>query len=827
MINSGKKSASSARLDTLQEEAGSVVGNSLTGRHGKANSPHGSCVNGLTSTRSRQGSSSSNSASANGKMVGLGIARRPSDNLLLNMMTYEEPTSTSVTQNLVSGLSQPRKNFISKNDRPISNDSIATRTSELFSSTSSDVNSGHSSLDNENDGGSKTRPNDSSMESQTEEESDGAEDNSINDMVPPSQASTGNSLNQILTYNADDRSMLSRNSTITSQQSQRTRYFFANGAKAQSQISFVASNSNVSSPLKNLDNKGNFPQSYSQPHLPSASPLYGHSNSTSAILPTKTVLTPSQRYRLRKVQNESALRKSIRRKEKYYDEQEKSLEVQESDIDNLLIWNIPMASFSTNSFLTSSKPKAITKSESTSSLPTEARRSAYQQSVVSHSFLDTNDMPTSPIPGVNKTSDFQYMQQASKNISSVYEHSSLKLSRSKLNDRTKSADFLPMEFKTASDLGFEDLMLVSEDKLGVTSHSRPSWLPPKDPYEKRVHEEQINKTTSMASIEQLDKNKEAEARLIRDQTNEQKFVLLLDRGITRNSSLTSLKKIIWQTPLSAETRSQIYDEILQSEVKLITRKYIEKFDDIMSLLNKMDFPRSKEAEIEQLIEIGIKSKIAGKDGVSPDLLLMLKLKSISQQGLIPGDELLFHHFLLDQSFQSPAQVWEIVNLVQITCFNDLCKEKYDNKILNSRGVTANYLLRSDDFKDEFNSSSLNSSTWWNVLERVDHGLFVWIMDVIVVSNCQTYSKRPVVENNFNDKSWEHYRSKHVVTNYKILLSFILNILLNYHFGFNDLKGLSSLKDPCFCIPMPLDHLLDMGAINSMFIRKWLHYYKKF
>ncbi|CAI4377788.1 CMF_collapsed_G0013140.mRNA.1.CDS.1 [Saccharomyces cerevisiae] len=42
-------------------------------------------------------------------------------------------------------------------------------------------------------------------------------------------------------------------------------------------------------------------------------------------------------------------------KEKFYEDQDANLELQEGDVDGSLIWNIPMASLSTSSFLTLSK----------------------------------------------------------------------------------------------------------------------------------------------------------------------------------------------------------------------------------------------------------------------------------------------------------------------------------------------------------------------------------------------------------------------------------------------------------------------------------------
>lgn len=808
------------RLDTLKEED-SVLGLRNKNMAGSSSekgemspsaelfkgnrvvSPYSNGV--LVKNKSRNGSISSNSVSTTSKTVGLGLARRPSDNLLLNMTSLDDTGKGNddiVQLNAGIGLPPPRKHFVARserNDRPISNDSIATRTTELFSSNSSDVNSRSSSLENENrnDNGDRSSKSDS-----------GTDDDSVLEITSQKNSSAHS-------Y-GDETIRSAKSSSKEGGIAQRTRYFFNNGTKAQSQISFAGTGSTVTSPAKTLDDV-----SLPQPSLPTASPLYQHANSTSAILPNKTRLTPSQRYRLRKAQNESALRKSIRKKEKFYDEQEKGSELQ-NDFEGLSIWNIPMASTSTSTFLNSS---SLNLSKTETHRPYDKRSSHHSAHEIS--VLSSFDMPTSPIPGVNRTSDSQYMQQTSRNLTSVYKQSSSRLSESRLSERTASADFLPIEFKTASDLGLEDLKLVSEDKLGITSHSRPSWLPPKDPDERKLHDRQISKSTSMASIEQLDRNKERDERLIKNETNKQKYVLLLDRDITRNSSLQDLKKLIWETPLTSETRYQAYDELLQSNTRLVSEKFVEPFEDLLKLLDGMSFPSNKEAEIEELIKIGIRRKIAGKEQISKDLPLMLKLKSISRQGLIPGDELLFHHFLLSNSFSSLKQVWDMVNLIQMTCFNDACKEKFNLRVLNSRGIVAHYLLRGDDFKNEFNATCLNATTWWNVMERVDHSLFMWVIDIIVVANSQCFKKYPVNKEAFTDKHWEQYRSKHVLINYKILASLVLDVLLNYHFGFDDLKSLASLDDPTFSIPMPMDYLIDTESVNYMFIRKWLHYYKKF
>ena len=854
-------------------------------------------------TRARSVGSTSNASSSSSKMVGLGIARRPSDNLLLKYANTSSgsPPSARITHNIHEEEEEPeeqddqthhhealsppnRARFSGKGDRPISNDSISTRASELFSSPSSDLNS---SIDNDVDSDGSGSANGKSASSRLrastsihQRDSSLMEESIISEgdstlilgstdtpVLPPPQPLNHHNHNDLESIDSP---------VVPQTNAQRFMYSgAAAGAGSTPNLKHVMRNNHTTMGLATGPMGPSGPASGSNTF--SKPSLYGHSNSTTAILPSKTPLTASQRYRMRREQNEVSLRHSIKEKEKFYEEQNGILELQEGDIDDSLIWNIPMASFSTSSFLNTSVPNGKGKSRHRTlankhsgnlqphqsqqqpqpQLPHTPQKHAPSQSAPvndahgpaavypqghNHKFagskraamsmpmLDFGQMPTSPIPGINNVSDLQYIQETTKNLSSVYLHSQNRLSRSKLSHRAQSAEFLPLDLKAASEQGMEDLLLVSSDKLDAVSNSRPSWLPPKDPEEKKLHDYEISKSISMASIEQLDKSKNREEQLIRDETNRAKLVLLLDRDITRNSSLASLKKIVWETSFSTETRAQIYSELLQSKDCIITERYVESFDKLTKLLNTMDFPKGKEVEIQQQINNDLLHKRAGQennDKVPEDLMLLLKMKAISQQGLIPGDALLFYHFLLDDSFATTKDVWNMVSLVQMTCFSDLCKSKYDAKILQSRGVVANYLLKTDDFKAEFNPSCLNSTTWWNILERVDHQLFMWIIDVVVVGNAQSFKNYPIKKQEYEGKDWETYRSKRVVVNYKIQLAFALNVLLNYHFGFNDLNDLAVLEDKNFSIPIPMEQLLDSTEVNGMLIRKWLHYYKKF
>lgn len=810
-------------------------------------------------------------------ILGLGIARRPSDNLLLKFnqaLTTRSRSNGTHSTNIentevvyedgplnpvdLSDLPPPNKNFVTKNQRPISNDSISTKTSELFSSPSFDLHSRDSSIGNDSEDNETSMVDKSSIlseenttliihqEENTQQNTN--DDFSTNDSPIPMP---NHILEPILTKPTPKPTYFP-NSTNGTNTDASTTSVVSTDISSNTNPSYLHSNRSVpllksirnqppnhvnSYPYSNTYNKAIqkdfFPDkiggtnSDNNNYRSKRFPLYSHSNSTTAIPFNKVPLTASQRYRLRKEQNETSLRKSIKKKERFYEDQEQVMELQEGDIDDTLIWNIPTASFSTSSFLNSTKPSGLKLGQSTKAILQQHKNPIIPKNGPFVPGLDFFDMPTSPIPGISKVTDFQYIQDTTKKLSNIYINSSEKLSKSKLSERANSACYLPLDLKEASEKGMEDLLLISENKLELMSNSRPSWLPPKDPEEKKAHEEQISKSISMASIEQLDRNKDREQRLIRNETNRQKFVLLLDRDVTRKSSIKTLQKIIWETSFSDDVRLQMYNTILQSDVKLITKKYIDPFANLLEIVNGMDFPKGKEVELEQLINKSITSKRNNSEMISKDLILMLKIKSISTQGLLVGDELLFYHFLQNKSFKTLSEVWETVNLIQMTCFNDLCQEKYDSKIISKKGIVANYLLRNDDFKDEFNSTCLNFNTWWNILERVDHALFMWIMDIIVVHNAQCFKNDPVKGTLFHNQDWDFYKSKKVFINYKILLSFVLNILLNYHFGFIDLKVLADLDNKDFCIPIPMDDLIDKESVDGLFIRKWLHYYKKF
>lgn len=690
------------------------------------------------------------------RTISLSIKRRPSDNIFSN---FVDETQTS------NELSQPPKHFITKVERPISNNSIVTQTSEVFSSIQNLTPYSH--------------VNSSSNSSIVE----------------------GNDNQSICTHNDESKTITPKKSASEHiHQNNRAKYSFTN-CLSKSQL--------FTSPTTTSSLKSN-------PGISSRS-AYSTDPST---LPSKEILfASSQRYKLRREQNKNALQNLIKQKEKFYDEQESQIACGDNqsmidDVDNCIIWNVPVVSSISNAFLST-----MTAKKHKMKMPqSKSHVSLSSNHLENGLFLNSNDVPPLPIPGLQNTTDFQFIQQTSKNLSSIYQHSSMAYSKNKLMERTESADYLSLGFKIASDQGIEDLKLVSDDKIRLLSSSRPSWLPPKDSSEKKLHERQIMKAVSVASLEQLDKNREYEQRMRKNELNRSKIITLFSRGLIRASSLKDLRKIVWETPIPDDQRYNFYSTILQGD-KFISEKFIDPISSLEKTLSGMNFPLEKLNEIESMIgripsmEIHIQEKLRH----------FLKLKSISTQGLVVGDEYLFYHLLQNKALDI-YQIWELVNMLQMTCFNEITKDKYDFHVLNPKGVIASYVKKDKSYRGEFNSKCLNIVTWWNIMIRLEHSLFIWIMDIIVVENSQSFKN--FNSEIFKEKDWEYYRDRRVVINYKILSSLSLTVLLKYHFGFDNLHALA-MEDKNFYIIGNSDDPIDQGKINITFIKKWQYYYKKF
>ncbi|CCK69612.1 Sbe2p KNAG_0C05110 [Huiozyma naganishii CBS 8797] len=553
------------------------------------------------------------------------------------------------------------------------------------------------------------------------------------------------------------------------------------------------------------------PQTFLQMHANSTSMLLAHPSTANATnnnnnrtnAKTHFFMTPSQRYRLRRSQTQTNLRESIRRKDTVYPPDNVSDTDDDNDIvedaDKSFIWNVPVAHASTSSFIQTPE--------------WGPQRGKHR----SQSVLDFNAIPTMGVPGIDGGSDSEFMKATSMSLSYLYDQTSNRLSHQKLTERNKSADVLPLEYKRLSDQGLEDLRLVSDDKKNVMSQGRPMWLPPKSTKEKRSHEREIYETMESYSREALAKQKWLQNYSAKLQNSEKELGKTIERGLYRQSSLQMLHSFVQEMPFCSKNRFEIYSSVLQTD-NYVFINFVEKFEELSSVLKEMDFPKDKELQIKNLINDNIERGTFELDNkLYPALQKLLELKAISTYGITPGDELLMYHFL-KEGFP-PENTWLLVNLVQLTCFNSMMKDKYDRKILQC------HYLKKDVFKQEFNSSCLNMNTWWNMLERVSHTLFLWILDIVVIYNVQLSSPASEPENQPNE-DWDVYAAAHIVPNYKILLSFTVNILMNHHYGFDDLVQLRGIKDVNIAFPMPAINKEEALETNYKFVETWLSYYKK-
>lgn len=794
---------------------------------------------------------SSYTNSSNSKTVGSGITRRPSENMLLNMaegkqsqnqnqqqqqqqhQTHNPRSSANGSEesdHVLSFKPPNRKAVLIKNERPISNDSINTE-GDVFSinaGSSKDSSRGTSIIDDDDDENHDT-------------EQSAVLDGKVSANVMPRGKKSFSSVKQnpvtphsSVTDGLDDVSHLTDTSfsdadlsvttvkVASAPKSMNTKYIFNNPGSQGKSVAPDAFQSVDSSPkltrsMFSTVNPTAMHSSYdqhSQLHGQSQ-PLHNthplatslHSKSVPALpsdsLNGKKPLTPSQRYRLRREQNKLHLQHSIKQKELFYDEDAK---LPANDLlDESLVWSIPTASHS-STFISQRKHRA--------SVPNVGR---------SAKLLDGHDMPPSPIPGVQKVSDLEYFQQVGKNLSAVYQKLEYEVTKSKLLERTQSAELLPLDFKNASVEGMEDLKLVSDDKVSIISSTRPCWLPPKDTEERRSHERDVRKTLSMASIEKLETNQRRHEQEIKNETNNQKLVLLIDRGLNRKSSLQDLKKIAWETGFSSARRSFIYNTVLNTDFNIISTKYMDDTSSLDNIIrSKMTpFPSTQMAEINKLVDdmhFPVESQIRSK------LIKLLQWKSISRFGLQTGDNYLMLHFLLEG--YDLELIWKLANLLQLTCFNSITRDKYDNRIMNRDGVVGRYMRKDSAFAEEFDSRYLNYMTFWNCLARVDHDLFIWIMDIIVAENARASRWTEEWQHQLRNTDWDTFKEKYIVVNYKVLCSLSLNVLLRYHFGWNNLLHLDELP-PSFQLVKPVDNREPVSDQYLVFIKKWNHYYAKF
>ena len=144
------------------------------------------------------------------------------------------------------------------------------------------------------------------------------------------------------------------------------------------------------------------------------------------------------------------------------------------------------------------------------------------------------------------------------------------MAKRRLREREEAAERLPLEWKQLSDVGLEDLRLVSESKAQLACGSgRPSWLPPKDAVERRRHDHEIFAAINAASEGMLARGEARRERQARDKTNDECVHRLLLGGQVEGSanSINELRERVWETPFSDAFRYEAYERLLHADIE--------------------------------------------------------------------------------------------------------------------------------------------------------------------------------------------------------------------------------------------------------------------
>lgn len=448
-------------------------------------------------------------------------------------------------------------------------------------------------------------------------------------------------------------------------------------------------------------------------------------------------MTPSQRYRLRKLQSDNSLRNIMKNNDDLIlnnddlilNNNDNTNNNEDSIINEDILWNIPTS---------------------------ETILSCHNDSFV---------LPdVTSIPGINPNEhdDLSFMNRLSQSLTQSYKDERKRDSWNRYSSRLKSTESLPLEFKQLSDLGLEDMKLVSNEKMGIISESRPIWLPPKNQYESKCHQRMINKQMDQIAHDSIQKNKWLKDYKLSIMQNYK----LLNEG--ENKQRLNLMQIVKEMPLPYNLRLSIYKSCIEQ-----TQTFVS-LTDMETHLNKIDFPQNQELIISRIINDNISKHIFINNNVNNMNVLsklnhLLKLRSISQGGIMIGDEIIIYNLLI-KNYQID-EIWIILQMIQ----NRLQSIELDSK------------------KNDIND--MNMITIWNVLERIDNSdLFLWIMDIMIILNQYNL----------------HKLKKFIIAIFKVVNK-------DYHYGFETFTQLKTVTE--FKIMIPGDDCNDLLYRNHHFINK--------
>lgn len=508
-----------------------------------------------------------------------------------------------------------------------------------------------------------------------------------------------------------------------------------------------------------------------------------------------------------------------------------------ADSTNNLIWNVPISSTAVMSM--NQNKKTLGKNQS----PDLTKPISNQKSISPRS----STMPMTPVYGVSSRKELiDGFNQTSLSLTDLYLFEINKQNKEKINERLKESEHLPSVLKEATEEGFDEAKFVSKEKLNSISSSRPSWLPVKETKENHKHEQEIYRTVSNVSIEKMNLNKKFSnlSTVVMDLLTKNNKLLRSNntkdtKMLNSNTVLTAFNKNIFEYPFigNMENRLEVYEKVLMSEIYkndifegtamgLKAFKGIDYKSEIQDTELQSDIKQALshyDAKVNELNSLhAVKEKI-------PDFLLHLCYlkkvydgKSDLKTGIVLYELLLRSYGLLELQFSDIEnlenkadinhvvnKIWDIEQLINKVCFNAIVKEKYDDRIMNKRGLVSQMMKLEYGFDSEFDSKNLNFDNFISTLVKLPYKLSLWVLDIIVLNNgiCMNnssfdYYKDKLTNKYLNDfnknkkDTVSYWANKYTKNNYKILVSLTLNILLDYHFGyddFNELKEISVLN----------------------------------
>lgn len=442
---------------------------------------------------------------------------------------------------------------------------------------------------------------------------------------------------------------------------------------------------------------------------------------------------------------------------------EVKVDFDDEEIDSSsLMYNVPFTMGSTTSLYASSH----------SSKPVKTIKGAMEAAEVS--------MPPSPLPG-NLSSDqiffadppnrpqlksrstsalissntFQGLSPVAQDISTFYDSSSRQMIEKDLRERSHMATGLDGRFAAASNEGLDDTKLISSEKLDQISHTRPLWLPPKDKLEDKQHERDISKVLNQSAKHAEKRKLELASFEKMRKSNWTRLEVLSNKSSWKSKHYNEAVKISLDSGIPKHLKYKIYR-------RLLTRNESQKSDECYADLLK---------EAEKIYSGTPLTSLEALLAQHPSLECKTSLRNLLMVFSLPKFEPRLGYDTL------PAQM-----LTQFT------EEETFHVV-----VAINRSLLTDKLVGKFNAPLSQNRT---MRQKFKQYSTVEDLEFWKSSNFRTMTQ--LMNRNFTasvSHSDEWYPSMSCSTIYlevvellilarshKVFLALILNLLVNYHFG---------------------------------------------